>query len=261
MHIFLSPHYDDAVFSCGATIHRLTAGGDAVTVLTVMGGVPEKERLPDTPFIRELHTRWNAGDDPVRARITEDEAAVTSLGAAAQHLSVWLDCVYRVSRSDGKALYPDVTAIFGAIPADDPAALLPMVILPQAAAAQVIYAPLGVGHHVDHVLVRDWALELRNQNPGIALKFYEEYPYMQESTAVEQARQFFAERQPPLPLVAERTPVEEADFAAKVQAMAHYQTQLSSFWDSPTTMESVTRKAMRDAATNQFVERYWGIMN
>ena len=34
-HVYLSPHLDDAVLSCGGAIHRAGAAGEAVLVITV----------------------------------------------------------------------------------------------------------------------------------------------------------------------------------------------------------------------------------
>jgi len=47
-HIYLSSHLDDAVLSCGGTIHRLSAGGEAVQVMTLLAGnpTPGSEPLP-----------------------------------------------------------------------------------------------------------------------------------------------------------------------------------------------------------------------
>lgn len=42
-HVFLSPHFDDAVGSGGGTIGRLVSAGHAVRVLTTFGGA---EREP-----------------------------------------------------------------------------------------------------------------------------------------------------------------------------------------------------------------------
>ena len=44
-HLFLSPHYDDAVYSCGGTLASLTTAGENVTVLTVCAGSPPSDEL------------------------------------------------------------------------------------------------------------------------------------------------------------------------------------------------------------------------
>jgi len=45
-HIFLSPHLDDAVFSCGGTIASLINNKDKVTVITINTASPLKVELP-----------------------------------------------------------------------------------------------------------------------------------------------------------------------------------------------------------------------
>lgn len=261
MHLFLAPHFDDAVFSCGGTIRRLTAAGERVVVLTVMGGVPAPSRLPDSPAVRELHARWGEGSDPVSVRIREDEEAVTSLGAEAQRLLAWTDCIYRVSRSGG-VLYPSFDSIFAAIHPEDPAAKwIPTIVLPLVEQMNFLYAPLGVGQHADHRIVRDWALELKKQNPWLALKFYEEYPYTQVKTAVDQALPYFETCQPPITLLSETVALEEAQVVAKLKAITCYRSQLSSFWESVEVMESRTRQSMIEAGGGQPGERYWVLEN
>jgi len=130
-----------------------------------MGGKPAPDQVADTPITRDLHARWKAGDDSVAARIREDEAAVTSLGALADRLVYWLDCVYRTSRA-GTPLYTTEQSLFDVVHRDDVAEqLVPTLVLPPSDVVHAIYAPLGVGHHVDHQIVRDWGLELRQQYP------------------------------------------------------------------------------------------------
>jgi LmbE family N-acetylglucosaminyl deacetylase len=257
MHLFLSPHFDDAVLSCGGMIHKLTSAGEQVIVLTVMAGSPEPERMPDTPLIQELHARWGQGSDPISARRREDIDAIATLHAEVQHLAVWVDCIYRTSRS-GQPLYPTVESIFGEIARDDQAAkLIPTVVLPQLANTRFLYAPLGLGHHVDHQIVRNWALELRKQNPALALKFYEEYPYSKDKTAAEQALAFFSTTAPPLQLEPDTVVLTEPDVDVKIKAIACYSSQISSFWESTEAMEADTRKAMLETGEDVPGERYW----
>ncbi|MBL8156385.1 MAG: PIG-L family deacetylase [Anaerolineae bacterium] len=257
MYLFLSPHFDDAVLSCGGTIARLVAESKPVTVRTVMGGVPTLEQIPETPITRDLHRRWDRGDDPIQARRQEDEAAVKGLGAELVVMSVWLDCVYRRSRL-GEALYPTEESIFGEIHPDDEAGrLLPFVILPQTEPIYTLYAPLGAGHHVDHQVTRNWALKLREQFPWLALEFYEEYPYTEDAGAVEAALSHFAAG---WRLEPEVVRLDEAHVAAKIRAIACYESQISTFWESVEAMEAATRRAMWDAAAGSFVERYWRLL-
>ena len=254
-HLFLSPHFDDAVLSCGATIHKLTANGEKVEVRTVMAGTPP--RLPDTPFIHELHTRWQGGPNPVQTRTQEDATAVQQLGAHAGRMVNWFDCVYRMTRS-GEALYPDEASIFGAVnPADMTGILVPTIVLSVHEIPRFIYAPLGAGHHVDHQIVRDWAINLKQYYPWVALKFYEEYPYTQDPQAVDNALSIIQKAYPALRLKLELVALDEADIQGKVEAIACYTSQITTFWPDTQQMESATRQSLATAGGGTPAERYW----
>ena len=257
MHVFLSPHFDDVVLSCGATIHQLGRRGESVTVVTVMGQNPYPDHIPDTPIVRDLHTRWRSGSDPVSVRILEDETAIRHLGAAVAVMTLWPDCVYRVS-ADGQPVYPSEESLFGALHPNDPALHdLQTVSLPNLENMTTLYAPLGAGHHVDHQIVRDWALRLAKINSSVALKLYEEYPYTIDNQAVRRALAFYETCEPPLVLTASLTYADEADVVAKIQAIACYESQMSTFWDNLDTMEQETRDHMRQAGTGHAAERCW----
>jgi LmbE family N-acetylglucosaminyl deacetylase len=260
MHLFLSPHYDDAVLSVGGLIHRLVTQGKQVVVRTVMGGKPFADNVPDTPITGDLRNRWAAGQDPIEARIREDAAAVSSLGAQADHLLVWMDCVYRLSRM-GSPLYTTLDSIFSVIHRDDIAGtLLPMMVLPPNEVIHAIYVPLGVGHHVDHQIVRNWAVELHQQYPWLALNFYEEYPYREEENATGDALAFFETLKPPLQLRADLMPLDEADVAAKVAAIEFYTPQISTFWLNKTAMDTAVRASLNRTGGGQPAERLWRVV-
>jgi hypothetical protein len=125
---------------------------------------------------------------------------------------------------------------------------------------QGIYVPLGVGQHVDHLIVRNWGVELRKQYPWVALKFYEEYPYIETAGAVDEAMQFFTSYDPPLQLEAELVPLQEVDVAAKVKAVGIYTSQISSFWPDAGAMDAGIRATLARTGHGQPAERLWNIM-
>ena len=257
IHLFLSPHFDDAPLSCGGTIHQLVQAGKKVVVRAVMGGVPRMDKLPDTPVIQELHTRWERGENPVKARIEEDEKAVALLGADYERMSIWMDCIYRTSRS-GTPLYSSWESVFKEIHPDDPAGqLAPLVVLPPEEPLTCIYAPLGAGQHVDHQIVRNWGLMLKRYTPWVALKFYEEYPYTEDLQAVGQAMSYFENLEPAPQMTLETRSLTEADVQAKIDAIACYGSQISSFWKGLPEMETATRAALIRAGGGTAGERYW----
>src|SRR5215211_5254290 len=89
MHIYVSPHLDDEVLSCGATIAKLNAASEDVLVVTVFTGAPTT--LPPLAFA--LHKKW--GLQTPQARRLEDIQACQLLGAEFEHLG-YQDAIYRV---------------------------------------------------------------------------------------------------------------------------------------------------------------------
>jgi LmbE family N-acetylglucosaminyl deacetylase len=224
-HIYLSPHLDDAVLSCGAAIHRQTAAGEAVLVITFFAGEMRAD-VPLSPFARLQHGYWGNPPRPMALRRTEDLAALTLLGAEAWHLD-YLDAVYRVG-AEGQWLYVDLDTLYGPVHPQDPLALEGsrpladhLIALIPADTQAVVYAPLGVGGHVDHQVIHRAARLLLDR--GYRLAFYEDYPYVEQPGAVEAVlaavgASFWS--------TATRA-LDAADMVAKVSAVGYYRTQLS----------------------------------
>lgn len=253
-HLYLSPHFDDAVLSCGGAIHQHVARGDTVVVYTVMAGKPPHQ-LPDSPILRDLHQRWGTLYNPVSERRNEDIKAVRQLGALARHGSL-PDCVYRVRYSPGGevvALYPDEASLWGNVHQTDAALpLLDAMPLPYDQTT-AIHVPLGAGHHVDHRLVRDWGIRLARAYDVPALCFYEEYPYSTDPAAVERALAHFSPRR----LMPVLHALSEEALAAKIQAIAHYESQISTFWQDEAVMASAVRAYALQVGGNKLAEREW----
>ncbi len=76
--VVVSPHFDDAVMGAGL----LLAAHPGATVVTVMGGPPD--RYPSPPTEWDARGGFRAGDDIISLRRAEDLAALTKLGAVAQ---------------------------------------------------------------------------------------------------------------------------------------------------------------------------------
>lgn len=156
--LFLSPHLDDAILSCAGRIQRHVAGGDRVVLLTVFSHADAEDTA-----------NW-------AARRREDEAAATRLGAEAQWLGL-PDAPFR------DPSYTDFDALTGphapgdAAWRDRLASRLGEEL--DALHPTSIYAPLGVGDHVDHRLVHEaTALAITNRVPLASVtSHYEDHPY------------------------------------------------------------------------------------
>lgn len=247
-HLYLSPHLDDAAFSVGALIHQQTRAGERVVVVTVCAGEPPPTEAL-SPFARSLHERWQTSGDAVAARRAEDRAALEVLGAEAMYLSV-PDCIYRTDPVTGQNLYPSRESLFGALsPAEAPlvhrlADELRGVLA--ALGATRVFAPLGIGGHVDHQLTRQAAEGL-----GVALTYFEDYPYAARTSDADEwgglARG----------LTPKWVDIAEADLEAHARAIAAYRSQRSTFWADEAELRRSLRQFADRGPTDGLTLRLW----
>ncbi len=171
-HLFLSPHYDDVPLSAGATVRLLSDRGLTPETLVVFGSEPDRDR-PLSAFADAMHERWGlAANEVIASRQAEETAAAAELRAQTRVLP-FQDAIYRGER------YLSDEDLFGS-PATEEAALAAAIAasldLADSPDATVrVYAPLGVGKHVDHQIVHLAGQELASR--GWDVWFYEDIPY------------------------------------------------------------------------------------
>lgn len=257
-HLFLSPHLDDAVFSCGGQIVLARRQGASVRVVTAFTGDAPRPELPLSDFAALLHALWDAGDNPFAQRREEDRRALDFLDASGTHLP-HQDAIYRRSRESGQWLYPDHPAVFGQV-APEEAATLPQALAQEIAplcgppGGTVLHAPLGIGDHVDHQLLRSAALSL--QEAGYPLRFYEDFPYSEESGELEAVLAGLPSLRPVF------TTYGEDVLLVRLEAMALYRSQLGAVFGDEGRMRDLTRThaarlAQASGAALPYAEREW----
>jgi len=228
--VFLSPHLDDAVYSCGGWIAEQAEAGDAVEIWTIVAGDVPPGLL--TEFADTLHQRWGVTQaDAFAVRRDEDAEACRIVGASHRHFDL-PDCIYRRHPQTGEAFYPDHPAIFG-LPAVEEKSRLPTELagifrssLP--AGAQVLL-PLTVGNHVDHQLVR-LAGELLPDRPW----YYADLPYvLWDDSGLATL--------PPDGFMEEVFPIGEPALGRWLAGVRAYASQFNSFWQSPAELEEQIR--------------------
>ena len=224
--IYLSPHLDDAVFSAGGLIYEQTQAGIPVEIWTFMCGDP---RLADySQFAQRLHAIWgfSNAEETVRKRREEDKAAASIVGAKTVHFD-FLDCIYRRDKH-GDWLYP--SEIFGAIhPADaDYPAQIASAISARLNPDDVLVCQLGLGSHVDHVLVRQ-AAELL----GRLLRYDIDVPYWCYKPHELEAKA--------AGMVEETVRITETSLPRWIEAALAYTSQFPALGDQFDTPENVTK--------------------
>ena len=155
--IFIAPHLDDVVLSCGGLLRDLNQQGDSTSVWTICAGDPPEGSL--SPLAEMLHQRWGTGRSAARLRREEDIVACKKVGAAYRHFSV-PDCIYRRDPTNHAPLYHSEKDIFGPLAQADEALIerLSIDLVAEFKPNIRIVSPLAIGDHVDHRLVRQ-ALE------------------------------------------------------------------------------------------------------
>jgi LmbE family N-acetylglucosaminyl deacetylase len=247
-HLYLSPHLDDAAYSAGALIFQQTRTGERVVVATVCAGEPPPEEAL-SPFARSLHARWQTPAEAVAVRRAEDRAALSLLGAEAVYLTL-PDCIYRTDPATGKHLYASEESLFGPLgPAEAP--------LVQDLAGELrallavdedvcVYAPLGIGRHVDHQLTRRAAEAI-----GLPLIYLEDYPYAARTDDADEWGGLARALSP------EWVDIAEADLEAHVRAVAAYRSQLSTFWADEAALRESLRQFADRGPTDGLALRVW----
>ncbi len=240
--IFLSPHLDDAVLSCGGTVHLMTQACKPVLVVSITAGDPPAGEL--SPFAKDLHARWRLAADSIASRRTEDVEACANLGADWLHWQV-PDCIYRRNIVNGKPLYDREETLFGAI---DPSEMDLVANLAQQLRSlppsDSVYVPLTAGNHVDHQLTR---LAAEKWLDPTSFLYYEEYPYSQAesqlATALDDEGRWRADV----------VRLEPANVEARIRAIACYRSQISTFFTDLEDLSDQVNRYIREVGG----ERYW----
>ncbi len=150
-YIYFSPHLDDTILSVGGLIHEQTRSGLPAEIWTFMAGFPRDDNLSD--YAKATLSAWGGkgGEASLWIRREEDKKAAAVVGAKAVHFD-FLDCIFRRDRN-GNVLYTDVIAEPDPAEADLPAQIAQTMIA-WLKPDDIAVCQLGIGDHVDHVIVR-----------------------------------------------------------------------------------------------------------
>lgn len=237
--IYISPHFDDAVLSCGGLIWEQAHSGIPVEIWTINAGMPPLG--PDSELITRVHAMWQTGtpQETVALRRLEDKNAADQLGANIRHFRS-VDAIYRRTAT-GSLMY--TRDVFDPIHPDEPGIV-------EAVAGQIgvelnetdtIVGPLALGAHVDHVITRK-ALEAL----GRPIKYFADIPYLfnhknELPAAVEG-------------LIPTSFAISAPGLAAWQAGIAAYESQISSLFIDLQDM----RERIRDYLDEQHGQTLWG---
>jgi len=176
---------------------------------------------------------------------------LTSLGADV----LWLDYLEAIYRGT-PAYYQSNEALFGPVNQGDLALDEQLgtlfLNLAERAPLAAFYAPLGVGHHVDHQLVCSAADRLAQRKVNV--KFFEDFPYVSRPGALE-ARQ----SELGIPMEFELTEI-SGQIRDKEEAIALYKSQVPQLFSTEDNMRQALRaysSSLRRTYPGIVIERYW----
>jgi LmbE family N-acetylglucosaminyl deacetylase len=191
--LFLSPHLDDAVLSCGALIGS-AARHRKIVVATLF---TECSPPPHTRAARSFLRQCSApdADSLFAARRGEDAAVFTDLGVQFLHLGA-TDALFRkreglVGTSSLGRKVPELVHRYptyrfdialGRVSPGDASLISEMrgkiAGLAEQHDAELVFCPAGVGRHVDHLITRSVGEGFPDH-----VVFYSDFPYDQTSQA------------------------------------------------------------------------------
>ncbi|MHC1740341.1 MAG: PIG-L deacetylase family protein [Anaerolineaceae bacterium] len=221
--IYLSPHLDDAVFSCGAIIWDQVRRHNQVEIWTLFAA--DAPQTPLTPFAQEIHSRWQTGSQAPAERRAEDTLACERLGAIPRYLP-YPDCIYRSIPGTNDPLIQKNEDLFQPLPAVEQPLVAEIVqhlrgLVPEESS---LIIPLAVGNHIDHQITRQVGEVLTRSR-----FYYADFPY--SGNQPEGIHELVPQNSSTY-----HFPVNNQSLAAWQYAIEAYGTQLSTFWPSLSKM-------------------------
>jgi LmbE family N-acetylglucosaminyl deacetylase len=212
---------DDVALSCGGQIFSGTAVAQTNLIVTVMAGDPPADR--QSSYVDSLHDRWGLAANATAMRRQEDMAACHILGADHWHWDV-PDCIYRQHPATGEPFYVSDADIFGDIHPQEMALVDRLAgLIASLPVHDHLFVPLTAGHHVDHQLVR---LAAERCFSPERLVYYEDYPYVRDEAVLQAVLADSDEN-----WKSKVVPLTATAVAAKIEAVAAFQSQLSTFFN------------------------------
>ncbi|HET8705788.1 MAG TPA: PIG-L family deacetylase, partial [Pseudomonadales bacterium] len=227
--IYISPHFDDAVLSCGGLIWEQAHSGVNVEIWTICAGDPPPGNL--SAFATMLHQKWQTGDgyETVALRRAEDKNAARRVRANPIHLNV-PDAIYRRAVGVGPLYTEDIFVPIH--PADKAVDEIAAMLAQKLTNYDTVVCPLAVGGHVDHVITRAAVEKL-----GRPLWYYADIPYfltypdkLAPATQRLSSRTFF---------------VSSRGLTAWQNGIAAYASQISSLFADTADMRQKIREYLR----------------
>ena len=188
--LIFSPHLDDAVLSMGTRIAELVAAKKTVCVVTMFTKGSDMLRTKDVMVFLQ-HSGASSGVRLFEDRMVEDNFALQKLGVQKIIHNHLVDGLFRsyTNQFTGatQAVYPSFQQLFSGrvsphdnILVEHIQQLVLHLIKAFAKPTTTIYGPMGVGRHVDHILIHQALASISS----LTRIFWEDIPYRASPTAL-----------------------------------------------------------------------------
>ena len=164
--IFISPHFDDAIGSCGGLIQSL----DNVLICTIF---TRQYKEDISQVAKDLHNDWKL-KNAVKSRKKENKKACKILKLKSKNLN-FLEFIYR--KNSTGFICKSFDSLFGKdyVYENGLENQLLQKIKKKFSEENQFYFPMSMGSHVDHVLLHNVGLKLKDE--GYKVKFYQDFSY------------------------------------------------------------------------------------
>jgi LmbE family N-acetylglucosaminyl deacetylase len=241
--IFFSPHLDDAIFSSGGTIINHLKKGDEVLVVTIFSGIPDISNLSEFS-LNIICPGW------ATERIKENLNILNSIEVKILNLD-FLDAIFRKNDSgqylclswsdvfsENKNKYKEEIFLYNSVKKK----ILDIVKNTD----DVLYFPLSLGDHVDHVLINKIAKELNEANYDLNICYYEDLPYANYSMDTCKLSEVYLVEK-----------IEEIDVNQKISLVSKYKKSLAVGDDALITISHIKNHATKIGKNGKYFERFW----
>lgn len=225
--IYLAPHPDDAIFSCGGTIALFQEKGDKQLVVTLCSEIPDSGK-----------SQW-------LQRLDEDQRAFSLIGID-YIFGNFLDAPFRNPKYQN-----DENLFAPPLPEDTMPENISLFLETLAGnnRGAVLYAPLGIGMHVDHLITYNAADSTTRFS---SVRFYEDFPYtVKYPNALENRLSTIEKKMTPIV-----TDI-KSSYYKKVEAIGQYSSQIHFLFGSFDNMSDALIQDAQRVTPEGVGERSW----
>ncbi|MDD4036154.1 MAG: PIG-L family deacetylase [Bacilli bacterium] len=244
---FISPHFDDAILSGGGAIINHLKRGDDVSVITIFSGLPGINNFSEFSANITYHG-W------IQERAIENQDILNSIHVKAINLD-FLDAIFRkndlgkylcLSWSDvfttNKEQYKEEFILFNSIKAN--------ILKFTDNTDEILYFPLSLGGHIDHLLINEIGKELNLSNYNKHIYYYEDLPYANYALDVDKLNEMYLIEK-----------IEEIDIKYKISLVSKYKKSLEISDESSVINSHVKEHAAKISEQGKYCERFWRYRN